>query len=386
MGAQPALVATALLAAVLAGCAASPPASEPGAAGSDPDGPTSEDPSPPVPAAFPGTPMSQDQWFNASFPGMPECNPGACQANSHPHDLTHLFPRDYPARVSIRVQWAMGPGVHGTALFFTIDSGDARVFATQSGSESGVLSYEAAVLLGTTPFVLHVVRSDGGFTDRRIDYAVHVAVRGHPAEVPPGAMVRFGAPPGADVVLEPVPADADPKGILYSIDGTVLHRFDGPAGNQSFPLPGPGGPFVLLVDGEGPALRIWNASSDVGQLRIQDLEPSFGPARASAVAEPTSWAFDVDRAPVSVGLYVVFPNHPNVLVSEMRLKLTAPGGDIFDYALTCQACILSGGGRLVLTGSVGHPLLEAGTYTGTYANQDPRPMEVGDVVFSFKAG
>jgi hypothetical protein len=280
-----------VLASLLSGCAAPPPA-------------VPAVPAEPVRLAVQGVlPVDRVQWANGTFAATETCDTGQCLVagfvgGSHTRntDVAGGAQEGVPLRVRAWLATRASAGALQLRLF---TQAPVLSLAIHPASEAGAPMLDALVVPDGTPIVVRVfaLRPDPA----GLDYTLRIRTESHPDALVPGVPYGLAVPANSTLTLT---SEAPlPTLLLWDAGDRYLGPMaPGPDGKVALAA---GGEYVLVVAGQGEAVHA--TASANGTLRILETTLREGPARSESGRADDTWTFQLPEGgafPLSVGLRV----------------------------------------------------------------------------------
>lgn len=387
------LVATALVVAALAGCAApvEAPTNATAVVAAPADGLLAS-PEGLAPARFADVdPVDRTLWLNGTFklqdasrpPQVPGLLPAPATAIAQ-LDLTSDVPVGIPSTLFARVDMPLAQGDFD--LWFEVSSEEWR---TGGGCQPrGGFSEAARGLVHQADPVRMSLFYDEAEPAAEVPYSVLVRVQADPTVAPGGMSVALEVPAGtSSIVVEPVGEPRDgcmfdletPNLMLWAPDDAFLGHRELPEGRTTVELPhAEGGEYVLLLSQGGRGLRVHAPPGST----LRALAQEFGQSEPHAGGpDGVEWTFEQPRVPTLAGMTFDSP----AVAKDVTFSYASPGTTFFEGTfegewVTANAAQIQSG--FWFDSAFGVPGLEAGTYTGRVKfgqGAGPDAVQVRDV-------
>lgn len=327
------------------------------------------------------------RWLNGSFSPEEACLPAACwtqavtgnATHNRTLDLTGVVPADAPAVVNATLTWE-GAGVD--AVFLDLVTSDTSVYARTIHRSDADQTVQLRNLLARQPegtVSLEVTYLTPQATqDASMDFTLRAEVAVEPRAVPARVPVEVPVPEDATgLTLTPV-GDGNVTAMIWGPDDGYVGLVELTPTADTVPL-GPGAPagdYVVYVLEPSAGVTIRPAAGPAGTLQPLGIERVDGPGHDVPPDGEVTWTFDVETAPLGVGLWL--GSDAGYTTWNATGVVSSPAGPVHRF----DNSGIEGSSGAIARWSIGGPNLVEGTYNATFS-ADAHVGQVGHVLVGY---
>lgn len=338
---------------------------------------------------FPGGPVDRTLWRNGSF-SLTDCTitpPELCPTGARRDRvaMTEALPVGTPVRVEVQVGYesSWGPPLASGSIRLELNT-TAPSYDLDQHSSHGNARLSAVVARAPSDAVfldVQVVRPE---PSRQVDYTLEIELTGSPQRIPTGVPTAVPVPT-SDASLHVLPANGPRTLRLWGPDDGHLGRVELEEGTSRLPAQLRSGVYVLVPVGVGDepvSLSLEGDQQTPGRLSALPTTRERGEPNMVGPQGTAEWSFELDQAPLKVGLYAR-EIAGQWVYSGVNGTLSTNGTTVFSVSLARTGFHVGPGGMLSWMSSPDLVGAEAGSWTGRFEASPSSPVEVGHVVVSY---